>query len=133
MSSTGSDFDGALPMDMLVASLSADSSDNESFFEVLAVKLGDTLGPRMTQEREGGLRHRDHRVKRVSIVLGDDELEATRDRGRIVWRLRHTVRGVVLRNQELDAGSWLQALLEHLAAEAQANASTRAALESLLT
>ncbi|HZD67200.1 MAG TPA: hypothetical protein VE152_13975, partial [Acidimicrobiales bacterium] len=56
-------------LDLLSASLRADASDTETFFEVLSKKLVAALGERVSLEREGGLFRRDHRVREISVEL----------------------------------------------------------------
>jgi hypothetical protein len=127
--------DAGLDLELLTASLRADASDVDTFFEVFADKMTGALGNRVTVERGGGglLRRGPTSVHRVLIGLGDRQLEATKDKDRVVCRVRHAVRGVVLRTEELAFDEWLLVLGKELAEEAKRSASTRAALQALLT
>lgn len=120
-------------LDLLIAALRADGADNDTFFQVLAEKLSSALGERVVLSREGGLRRRDHPVRSISVDVGGNTLVATREKGRIACVARKTVRGIVLRTDQLEFDAWLAALAGALADEARSSATTRAALESLLT
>ncbi|MGH9069171.1 MAG: hypothetical protein ACRD0J_17040 [Acidimicrobiales bacterium] len=122
-----------LDLDMLTASLRADSSDNETFFEVLGAKLSSALGPRVSLERAGGFMRRGGAVRSISVDLGEVTMAASRDKGRITCQARRSVRGIVLRTEELDFDTWLLTLAQALTEEARHSAATRAALQSLLT
>ncbi len=128
------EFDsGPTDLDLLTAALRADGSDNDTFFQVLAEKLCSALGDRVSLSREGGFRKREHPVRSITVDLGEVTLEATKDKGRIACIARKSVRGIVLRTDQLDFDAWLAALASALAEEAKRSATTRAALESLLT
>lgn len=119
-------------IDVLSAALRADASDTETFFAVLAGKLADSLGDAVTLVRGGGRFRKDPKVRRVEVRLGEQTYEAERDGARVVCRVRRTVRGVVLKTEEVDLDRWLQALAEGLSAEAARSSAARAALEGLL-
>ncbi|MGH9128391.1 MAG: hypothetical protein ACRDY2_05340 [Acidimicrobiales bacterium] len=119
--------------DLLSAALRADGSDNDTFFQVLSEKLYSALGERVSLSREGGFRKREHPVRSITVDLGDVVLVATKEKGRIACVARKSVRGIVLRTDQLDFDSWLATLAGALAEEAKRSATTRAALESLLT
>lgn len=120
-------------LDLLTAALRADGSDNDTFFEVLSEKLSSALGERVALLREGGFRKREHPVRSITVDLGDVVLVATKEKGRITCVSRKSVRGIVLRTDQLSFDAWLAALAAALAEEAKSSATTRAALESLLT
>jgi hypothetical protein len=125
--------DGPMDLELLAAALRADTSDMEMFFEVMAKKLTDILGPRAEVERRGSVLRREKPVARIRVVLGDDQMELARVRGSIECLLAHRVRGVVLRTEQVELSQWLDSLVRHLEEESRRNASTRAALEALLT
>jgi hypothetical protein len=120
-------------LEMVTASLRADASDTDTFFSVLGAKLSSALGERVALKRGGGFLRRDDRVQEVSGTLGDQTFAARRDKGALVCQVRHAVRGVVLRTEELNFDAWLVALARQLAVEARRSEATRVALESLLT
>lgn len=122
-----------LDIEMLAAALRADTSDLDVFFEIMARKLVDILGERVEVERTGGLLRKPKPVGAIRVVLGDDQLELTRSRGSVSCTVAHRVRGVVLRTQDVDLSQWVESLARHLDEESRRSASTRAALEALLT
>lgn len=128
------EFDtGPTDLDMLTAALRADGSDNDTFFPVLGEKLSSALGERVRLERDGGFRKREHPLRSITVDLGDMVLVATREKARISCIARKSVRGIVLRTDQLDFDAWLAVLASALAEEAKRSATTRAALGSLLT
>ncbi|MBO0886503.1 MAG: hypothetical protein J2O38_03840 [Acidimicrobiales bacterium] len=124
---------GGVNLEMVTASLRADASDTDTFFSVLGAKLSSALGERVALKRGGGLLRRSDKVEEVSVALGDQTFAARRDKGALVCQVRHAVRGVVLRTEELSFDAWLVALARQLAVEAKRSEATRVALESLLT
>lgn len=125
--------EGGLDLEMVTASLRADASDTDTFFSVLGAKLSSALGERVALKRGGGLLRRSDQIQEVSVSLGDQTFAARREKGALVCQVRHAVRGVVLRTEELNFDAWLVALARQLAAEAKRSEATRVALESLLT
>lgn len=121
-----------LDLDLLTASLRADAGDNATFFEVLASKLADALGERLSVERDGGLLRRGRAVRSLSVDLDGSILTISRERGRLSCLARRSVRGVVLSTEELGFDEWLARLARGLAEEAKRSATTRAALQALL-
>jgi hypothetical protein len=119
-------------VDMLLAALRADGQDNASYFEVLAGKLADVFGPRLTVDRDGGLFRKPGRAKRISVDLGGDRYEAALDKGAIRCKVSHAVRGITLRSDEPAFPDWLSMLMTKVAEEARSSEATRRALESIL-
>jgi hypothetical protein len=126
---------GGEPLDLerLAASLRADSADLNTFFGPLAVKLAGALGDRVTVEYERGLLRRSERVQGVAAEFGEQRFELKRERGRLTCRILHRVRGIVLRTEEVGFDVWLRRFVQQLGEEARSSASTRAALNDLLT
>jgi len=125
--------EGALDMDLLAASLRADSSDVNAFVESLATKLEEAVPDRTRVERRrAGLLGPKH-VRRIALDAGSTRLELLRDDGGAVQtRCSRLSGGIVLKTEELGADDWIAALGEALAAEAGRNERTRQALERLL-
>ncbi|MCL4449068.1 MAG: hypothetical protein M1483_04450 [Actinobacteria bacterium] len=121
-----------LDLEMLAAALRADTGDIATFFEVLAKKLIDILGERVTLEREGGIFHKEHKILRISVELGDTYLEIEKVQERVVCRQRHAVKGIVLKTAEVAFADWLTVLVGLLAEESRQNEATRKALEEIL-
>ena len=116
--------------DLLAASLRADAVDLKAFVEALATKLEGSFPERVRVERAGRLGPK--RVKRVAVELDDDSYELEHDGGRVTCRRRNVVRGIALRNQELDLDAWIDELSRGLLVESERSERGRLALERLL-
>jgi hypothetical protein len=125
--------DGAeLDVDVLAASLRADSADAEEYVEVLAGKLTGALPGRVqVQRRRAGLLG-PKRIQRVVISLTDcrPEVEVADGAVQAVWT--QTSGGIALKHERIDFDDWLRRLSESLATEAQRSERTRTALRRLL-
>jgi hypothetical protein len=120
-------------LDLLAASLRADSSDLRAFVEGLAVKLEEALpgGVRVQRRRSGVFGPKV--VTRITVDAGDQRLELRAGEGTIETLCSRLSGGIVLKNEPLDTDAWLVALGEALALEAARSENTRQALERLLT
>ena len=119
-------------LDLLAASLRADSGDLDAFVEALAVRLEGALPDQVEVERRGGLLGGRKRVRRIEVTLGDQRYEAEVERGRVTCRRRSVVRGIALKTQELDLDAWIAALSKDLVEEADRSERGRQALGRLL-
>jgi hypothetical protein len=125
--------EGALDIDLLAASLRADSSDADAFVESLAVKLEEAVPDRTRVERRRAGLMGPRKVRRIALDAGSSRLELLRGGGGgIETRCSRLSGGIVLKSEELDSDAWIAALGEALAAEAARNERTRRALERLL-
>jgi hypothetical protein len=125
--------EGALDIDLLAASLRADSSDVNAFVESLAAKLEEAVPDRTRVERRRTGLMGPKQVRRIALDAGSNRLELLRiDGGGIQTRCSRLSGGIVLKTEELDSEAWIAALGEALAAEAGRNDRTRRALERLL-
>lgn len=119
-------------LDLLAASLRADSSDLNAFVESLASKLEEVLPGRVRIERRrSGLRG-PKLVKRILVDAGDRRLELRAGDGSIETFSSKLSGGIVLKSEQLETDAWLAALGEALAAEAGRSEKTRQALERML-
>ena len=125
--------DATPDLDLLAASLRADTSDLGAFVESLAVKLEEAVPGHTRVERRRDGMFGPKAVRRVTVDLGDRRLEVRREGGAVQTRCSRLSGGIVLKTQELDPDEWLAALSEALAAEAKRSETTRRALERLLT
>jgi hypothetical protein len=116
--------------DLLAASLRADAHDLDAFVEALAVKLEGAFPERVHVER--GSRFNGRRVKRVAVELGGDRYELDREAGDLACRRRNVVRGIALKNEELELDRWIDELSHGLIHEAERSERGRVALERLL-
>lgn len=128
-------YDGPVPgepdVDLLLASLSADGRDLSTYFEILAQKLADSLGPRVAVDRFGGFRRRG-RASRLALTVGDAEFTCSLEKTGFACAVKHVVRGITLRTDTPYFPDWLRELVTALAGEADRSAATRQALETLL-
>ena len=119
-------------MDLLAASLRADSSDLNAFVEGLAAKLEQAVPGRVRVDRRRSGMFGSKAVRSVAVDLGDRRLELRTDGGRVETRCARMSGGIVLKNDVLETDQWLAALGDALAAEARRSETTRKALERLL-
>ena len=119
--------------DLGASLLRADGADARGLAEVLAQKLSDAL-PDNTRviRKSGGLFSRQKRIEGVEVQLGDDTFSLLLSETGAAASRAKTVRGIVLRREELALGPWLDALNGALAQEAQRSQAARLALEQLL-
>jgi hypothetical protein len=123
---------GASEFDLVAASLRADAGDVRAFVEALAEKLAVSLPGGVKIDRKGSLLGGPKHVRRIAVQLGDEQLELEHDAGRITCRRRTLVRGIALRNEEIDLDAWIEAVTQGLVQAAQASERGRLALEQLL-
>jgi hypothetical protein len=119
-------------MDLLAASLRADSSDVNAFVESLAAKLEEAVPGRVRVDRRRSGMFGPKAVRGVAVDLGDRRLELRAERGSVETRCARLSGGIVLKNEVLDTDEWLAVLGNALAAEARRSETTRKALERLL-
>jgi hypothetical protein len=125
--------ESALDLDLLAASLRADSSDLNAFVESMAAKLEEAVPGRVRVERRRNGMFGPKTVRTVSVDLGDRRLELRAEGGAVQTRCARLSGGIVLKNEALETDAWLGRLSEALAAEASRSEATRKALERLLT
>jgi hypothetical protein len=126
------DADSALDIDLLAASLRADSSDLGAFVEALAVKLEQAVpGAVKVERRREGL-FGSKRVQRIALDAGDQRLELRASAGAVQTKCSRLSGGIVIRSEAVGTEAWLRALGEALAVQAQRSQTTRRALERLL-
>jgi hypothetical protein len=124
--------ESALDMDLLAASLRADSSDLGAFVESMAAKLEEAVPGRVRVERHRSGMFGPKSVRSVSVDLDDRRLELRAERSGVQTRCARLSGGIVLKNETLEIDAWLAVLGEALAAEASRSEATRQALERLL-
>jgi hypothetical protein len=119
-------------MDLLAATLRADSSDLSAFVEGLTAKLEEAMPGRVRVDRRRSGMFGPKAVRSVSVDLGDRRLELRSEGGAVQTRCARLSGGIVLKNEVLETDEWLAVLGEALAAEAARSETTRKALERLL-
>ena len=121
-----------LDLDLLAASLRADSGDLSAFVESLAAKLEQAVPARVRVERRRTGMFGPKAVRRLSVDLADRRLELRAERGGVQTRWARLSGGIALKNEELETEAWLAMLSEALGAEARRSETTRQALERML-
>jgi hypothetical protein len=125
--------DADLDLDLLAASLRADSSDLHAFTEALAVKLTEAMPGATQVEQARSKMFGPKQVRRISVDAGDERLELkVTDRGAIQTSCARLSGGIVLKTEELGTDEWLRRLSAALAEQASRSQTTRQALERLL-
>jgi hypothetical protein len=122
-----------LDLDLLAASLRADTSDLGAFVESLAVKLEQAVPGRVRVERRRAGLLGPKAVRSIALDAADRRLELAYQGGALQARAAKLSGGIVLKSETLDVEAWVAALGQMLAAEAGRSESTRRALERLLT
>ena len=118
---------------MLAASLQADAGDVRILLRVLVARLAEALGPRLQVERPGGLRKKkSEEIRRVTITLGNDELDAAVEGPALTCRISRSSGGIRIRSTTVSMQEWLARLLSGLQAEATTSEATRQALEAMM-
>jgi hypothetical protein len=123
----GANFD----LDLLASSLRADDGDVRVLLRALVTRLSGALGQRLAVERSGRFR-KGEEIRRVSIVLGDDQFDAAVDRSGLETTISRSSGGIRIRSSRVGIDEWLHRLLGALRDEAATTEATRVALESLV-
>jgi hypothetical protein len=119
--------------DLAASSLRADAADSRALAEALAAKLSEALpGQTRTRRQAARFLSRDKRLERVEVQLGDETFVLSLSGEKAETSVAKTVRGVVIKRQDLPLDAWLDALSEALGAEADRSEATRLSLERLL-
>lgn len=122
-----------LHMELLAASLRADSSDNKAFLAALATKLAGSLPNQTTVIRQSSIFSREHPVKEITVLMGDYQYRIGREKqGPIVTQRAKVVRGIVLKTEQIPVEQWINELAGALAEEAAHSAQARDSLERFL-
>jgi len=122
-----------LQMEMLAASLRADSTDTRAFLEALAAKLSGSLPNQTTVIRHSSIFSREHPVKEIAVTMGDYQYRIGREKqGPIMTQRAKVVRGIVLKTEQISMDQWIDELADALAHEAEHSAQARIALERFL-
>jgi hypothetical protein len=121
-------------VDLLAASLRADSSDLKAFLEVLAVKLEGALPEQTEVIRQNKLFSREHPVREILVTLGDYQYRIVREQqgARLTTSRAKVVRGIVLKTDQLAMEQWIGELAASLAHQANQSDQARQALERFL-
>jgi hypothetical protein len=122
----------AVDIDLLAASLRADSSDVSVFVESLATKLQELVPGRVRVFRWRTRMFGPKVIGHIALDLGDRRLELQARDGVIETSCARLSGGIVLKSEKVGIDAWVAAVGEALADEARRNETTRKALERLL-
>ncbi|QBD83152.1 hypothetical protein EPA93_47205 [Ktedonosporobacter rubrisoli] len=122
-----------LQVEVLAASLRANSTDLKAFLEALAVKLEGSLPNQTAVIRHSSLFSREHPVREILITLGDNQYRIAKERqGPLMTTRAKVVRGIVLKTDQIPMEQWIEELAAGLAEEAMRSTQARVALERFL-
>jgi hypothetical protein len=121
-------------IDEALASLRADAADGHAFLQALAARFEGALPNAVRVDRKHGIFSSDHSAKAVEVQAGADRYRMVDvGGGRLQAERTRVVRGIALKTEQLDVDTWIAALAQTLAAEAERSAEAQAALRRLLT
>ncbi|HLI70579.1 MAG TPA: hypothetical protein VKV19_12545 [Ktedonobacteraceae bacterium] len=127
------ELDKPLQVDLLAASLRADTTDLKAFMEALAVKLEGAMPDQTVVTRQNKLFSREHPVREILITLGEYQYRISHEqRGPLLTQRAKVVRGIVLKTEQLPMDQWIEELAEGLAQQAAQSFQARSALERFL-
>ncbi len=127
------ELDGPQQVELLAASLRANTSDLGAFVEALAAKLKGALPEQTTITRHNSLFSREHPVKDITVAFGEQHYILQREKqGQILAQRATKVRDIVLKREPISVEQWINEIAERLAQEAVRSAQTRSALEQFL-
>src|SRR5258708_24072486 len=127
------EVDRPLQMEILAASLRADTTDLKAFLEALAVKLEGSLPNHTTVTRHSSIFSREHPVKEINVTLGDYQYRISRERqGPIITQRAKVVRGIVLKTDQIPLEQWIEELPPPLPELAPNNSQPRIPLDPSL-
>lgn len=126
------DHAGPAEIDLIAASLRADSTDLGTFVEALAVKLEQAIPGAVAVERRREGMFGPKLVRRIAVDAGGQRLELHRLSAGIETKCSRLSGGIVLKSEDVDTDTWLRALGEALAEQGRRSQTTRQALERLL-
>jgi hypothetical protein len=119
-------------LDMLAASLRADTTNLHTFMEVIATKLEDAVPAAVSVVRVRQGFRGPKQVKEIAVEADGQRLELRRN-GTAIDAMRSKLSGgIVLKRERIDIDDWLGGLIQVLGNEARRSLQTRQALERLL-
>jgi hypothetical protein len=122
-----------LQVEMLAASLRADTTDLKAFLEALAKKLAGALPNQTVVTRQSKLFSREHPVREIAVTLGEYQYRVSHEnQGPLLLLRAKMVRGIVLKTDTLPMEQWIEELALGLAQEAAQSFQTRSSLERFL-
>lgn len=128
------DLDDALKVDVLATMLRADQKEAAALVEGLAERLQSVIPDNITIVRAGWVLSSTRPVKQLLVRFDDCHLQIEKDKnGKVTAASIKVVRGVVLKTTKISLDEWVALLAAELSKAAENNASTREALNNLVT
>ena len=127
------DYDQALKLDVLAASLRADKAEAAQLLETLSKILLAAVPEHTKIERGGWMLSKERPVTEVTVIFEDNEYQIVRGKhGAFSGRVRKSVRGVVLKTSDISLDECIKNILKELESLAANNAQARSALNKLV-
>lgn len=127
------ELSGPLQVELLAASLRADSTDLKAFLEALATKLAGALPNQTIVTRQSKFFSRERPIREIVVTLGEYQYRISHDQQRpLITQRAKVVRGIVLKTEQLPMDQWINELASALAQEAMQSAQARISLEQFL-
>lgn len=122
----------SLDLDLVAASLRADSGDIDAFLEGLARKLEEVVPGRARVERARRGLLGPKAVREIALESGGVSLSLRREADGLEAVRARVSGGIVLKRDRIDPDEWIGEVVGLLGEEAGRSARTREALERLL-
>jgi hypothetical protein len=127
------DSGGPSDLDLIAASLRAETTDIRAFVEGLATKLEEAVPGLVRVERARAGFRGPKVVRSITVDAGGDRLELASDGGDRVQTTRARVSGgITLKSEAVGIDEWIATLSGALSEEASRSERTRQVLERLL-
>jgi hypothetical protein len=127
------DFDQALQLDVLAASLRADTVQSADLLEQLARMLQAAVPEAVTIKRSGWFMSKERPIEELDVKFDDSQYQIVREKhGSMTARSMKVVRGVVLKTTEISVEKCIEDILGALKLMSEKNAQTRRALNKFV-
>ena len=127
------DFDQALQLDVLAASLRSDTAQSKDMLEQLAKMLQAAVPDGVTIARGGWFMSKERPIEELNVKFDDYQYQIVRQKhGSMIARSMKLVRGVVLKTNEVSVEKCIEDILASLKDMSEKNAQTRRALNKFV-
>ncbi len=127
------EFDQALQLDVLAASLQSDTAQAKDMLEQLAKMLQAAVPEAVTIERGGWFMSKDRPLQELNVRFDDFQFQIVRQKhGSLSASSKKLVRGVVLKTNEISIEQCIEDILANLKTMSEKNAQTRRALNKFV-
>ncbi len=127
------EFDQALKLDVLAASLRADKVQSTDMLETLAKMLQAAVPESTTISRGGWFMSKERPIEELTVKFDDYQYQINRAKhGSFSGRSMKLVRGVVLKTTDISIDKCIESILAELEKLAENNAQTRRALNKFV-